>query len=243
MILYPAIDILGGTVVRLLRGDYDQVTDYERAPATVGTEFARQGAAALHVVDLDGARAGRPCNLAAVAELAESVEIPVQLGGGLRSLEAVELAIGAGVDRVVLGTSALTDRSLLESVLERFGPDRLVVSVDHRGDRVATEGWVETGQLSPEALVEGLVAIGVGRFLCTKIETDGTMEGPDLEALNRIAAATRAKLIASGGVGSLEDLELLKEGAEPNVEGVIVGRALYEDRFTVAEAVGVLANR
>lgn len=243
MVLYPAIDILDGTVVRLLRGDYDQVTDYERAPATAGAEFARQGAAALHVVDLDGARAGRPCNLDAVAELAKAVEIPVQLGGGLRSLEAIELAIRAGVDRVVLGTSALTGRSLLESVIERLGPDRLVVSVDYRDDRVATEGWVETGDLSPEDLVEDLAAIGVGRFLCTKIEADGTMEGPDLDGLNRIAAASRAKLIASGGVGSLEDLELLKEGAEPNVEGVIVGRALYEDRFTVTEAVGVLASR
>lgn len=243
MILYPAIDILDGTVVRLLRGDYDQVTEYEQAPAAVGAEFARQGAAALHVVDLDGARAGRPSNLDSVTELAKAVEIPIQLGGGLRSLEAVELAIRAGVDRVVLGTSALTDRSLLEAILERIGADRLVVAVDHRGDRVATEGWVETGDLSPEAFVEDLASIGVGRFLCTKIEADGTMEGPDLDGLNRIASVSKASLIASGGIGSLEDLELLRDGTEPNVEGVIVGRALYEDRFTVTEAVGVLANR
>lgn len=243
MVLYPAIDILDGTVVRLLRGDYDQVTDYQRAPATVASEFARQGAAALHVVDLDGARAGRPINLDVVAELAKAVEIPVQLGGGLRSLEAVEMAVGAGVDRVVLGTSALTDRPLLESILEGLGPDRLVVSVDHRGDRVATEGWVETGELAPEDLVGALASLGVARFLCTKIEADGTMEGPDLDGLNRIAGSSSAKFIASGGVGSLGDLERLRAGAAPNVEAVIVGRALYEGRFTVTEAVEVLAGR
>lgn len=243
MQLYPAIDILDGTVVRLMQGDYDQVTEYGSDPASIATEFVRQGAPALHVVDLDGAREGRPVNLDAVTEIARHVQVPIQLGGGLRTLAAIEAAQESGVDRVIMGTVALTDRALLEEALARVGPGRLVVSVDYRDNRVATEGWVEARDISPEELIAELEAIGVETVLCTRIETDGTMEGPDLNGLNRIADRTEVGLIASGGVGSIEDLAVLKGGTPGNVDGVIVGRALYEGKFTVAEAMEVLAGR
>lgn len=241
--LYPAIDILDGSAVRLLKGDYGQKTEYDPSPVKVAEEFAREGANALHVVDLDGARTGHPVNLDIVAELVSTIELPVQLGGGLRSTDAIEGALAAGVARVVLGTAALNDRSLLEQTLERFGADRIVVSVDYRAGAVATQGWTETGRIRPEELVVELDGAGVERFLCTKIEVDGTMDGPDLEGLNEIASCTGGDVTASGGVGSLADLERLAAGAEPNVSGVIVGRALYEGRFGLAEAIATLAGR
>lgn len=243
MQLYPAIDIFGGTVVRLMQGDFDQATEYGSDPASIATEFVRQGATALHVVDLDGARAGQPANLDSVAEIVRQVQVPVQLGGGLRTPASIESALDSGVDRIIMGTVALTDRALLEETLARVGPDRLVVSVDYRDNQVATQGWLEAGEVSPEGLVIELEAIGVETVLCTMIETDGTMGGPDLAGLNRIADRTDVSLIASGGVGSLEDLVKLEEGTPGNVAGVIVGRAFYQGKFTVAEAMEALAGR
>jgi phosphoribosylformimino-5-aminoimidazole carboxamide ribotide isomerase len=242
MKLYPAIDILEGSAVRLLKGDYGQKTEYDPSPVNVAEGFARQGAQALHVVDLDGARAGNPVNLEVVAELASRIEIPVQFGGGLRTAESIERALSAGVARVVLGTAALNDRSLLEHSIEYFGADRIVVSVDYRAGAVAMEGWTESGGITPVDLLGQLDAIGVNRYLCTKIEVDGTMEGPDLDGLGDIARSTEGTVIASGGVGSLADLERLAAGTESNVEGVIVGRALYEGRFDITEAIGALAG-
>jgi len=241
--LYPAIDILQGSAVRLLRGDYDHKTEYDPSPVNVAEAFVRGGARALHVVDLDGARSGRPVNLGILAELTSRIELPVQFGGGLRTAEAIEAALATGAARVVLGTAALADRSLLEWSLDRFGADRIVVSVDYRAGTVATEGWTATGGIRPDELIGELGVAGVEKFLCTKIEVDGTMEGPDVDGLNEIARSTGGSVIASGGVGSLADLEQLAANVEPNVNGVIVGRALYEGRFDVAEAIAALAGR
>jgi phosphoribosylformimino-5-aminoimidazole carboxamide ribotide isomerase len=239
VILYPAIDIRGGGAVRLLQGDYERETAYDADPVDAATRWAEEGARFLHVVDLDGAKAGEPQNLEAVRRIAAAVDCPIQVGGGLRDAASVAAVLEAGAERVVIGTAALRDPEFLAEMVDRYG-DRVVVSVDARDGRVALEGWTETGEEAVVEAVAGLSSRGVAHFLCTAIEVDGTMEGPALGELARIAAATDAQVIASGGVGELSDLEALAKGAAPNVEGVIVGRALYERRFSVAEANAAL---
>jgi phosphoribosylformimino-5-aminoimidazole carboxamide ribotide isomerase len=240
VILYPAIDIRGGKAVRLLRGDYERETTYDADPVDAATRWAREGAKFLHVVDLDGAKAGEPRNLEAVGRIAAAVECPIQVGGGLRDAESVAAVLAAGAERVVIGTAAMRDRAFLDAMLAAHG-DRIVVSVDARNGRVALEGWTEAGK---EGVVEAVAALGergVARFLCTAIEVDGTMDGPALEQLAEIASATQAQIIASGGVGTIDDLKALARDTPPNVEGAIVGRALYEHKFTVTEAIASLA--
>jgi phosphoribosylformimino-5-aminoimidazole carboxamide ribotide isomerase len=241
VILYPAIDIRGGHAVRLLQGDYARETAYDADPVDAAVRWAEDGAQFLHVVDLDGAKAGNPQNLEVVRRIAAAVECPIQVGGGLRDAESVAAVLDAGVERVVIGTAALRDPGFLSNALEEHG-ERVVVSVDARDGKVALAGWTEAGE---EGVVEAVAALserGVARFLCTAIEVDGTMEGPVLGELGRIAAATDAQVIASGGVGELTHLEALARMAPSNVEGAIVGRALYEQKFTVAEAIAALAR-
>jgi phosphoribosylformimino-5-aminoimidazole carboxamide ribotide isomerase len=240
VILYPAIDIRGGQAVRLLQGDYERETAYDADPVDAATRWAGEGAEFLHVVDLDGAKAGAPQNLEAVARIAAAVSCPIQVGGGLRAAASVAAVLEAGAARVVIGTAALRDPEFLDSMLEKHG-DGVVVSVDAREGRVALQGWTEAGEEGVVEAVAALSARGVSRFLCTAIEVDGTMAGPALDELRRIAAATEAQVIASGGVGDLADLEALAKSGAANIEGAIVGRALYEHRFTVADAITALA--
>lgn len=239
MILYPAIDIRGGQAVRLLQGDYARETTYDADPVDAAKRWAGEGAEYLHVVDLDGAKAGAPQNLDAVRRIAAAVNCPIQVGGGLRDAESVSSVLEAGAERVVIGTAALRDPEFLAKALEKHG-DRVVVSVDARNGKVALAGWTEAGEQGVVEAVAKLSSRGVARFLCTAIEVDGTMEGPALGELNQIAAATQARVIASGGVGDLSHLEAIAQDAAPNVEGAIVGRALYEGRFSVAEAAAAL---
>ncbi|MGC1852504.1 MAG: 1-(5-phosphoribosyl)-5-[(5-phosphoribosylamino)methylideneamino]imidazole-4-carboxamide isomerase [Solirubrobacterales bacterium] len=241
MILYPAIDIRGGQAVRLLQGDYERETAYDADPVDAARRWAEEGAEFLHVVDLDGAKAGRPQNLDAVERIAAAVECPIQVGGGLRGADAVNAVLDAGAERVVIGTAALKDPPFLDEMIEAHA-GRIVVSVDARDGRVAMEGWTEAGE---EGVVEAVAALserGVARFLCTAIEVDGTMEGPAIDQLNEIATATSSQIIASGGVGDLSHLESLAHDAPLNLEGAIVGRALYERRFTVAQAMAALGS-
>ena len=241
MILYPAIDIRGGQAVRLLRGDYERETTYDADPVDAAARWAGEGAAILHVVDLDGAKAGEPRNLETVRRIAAAVDCPIQVGGGLRDAAAVEAVLDAGAARVVIGTAALRDPEFLAAALERHG-ERVVVSVDAREGKVSLSGWTETSDVEVAAAVADLGSRGVARFLCTAIEVDGTMEGPALDELARIAAGSEARVIASGGVGTLAHLEALTglAAAHPNLEGAIVGRALYEREFSVAEAIAAL---
>lgn len=240
MILYPAIDIRGGAAVRLLQGDYARETAYDADPAEAAARWAGEGAEFLHVVDLDGAKAGAPRNLEAVRRIA-ALGCPIQVGGGLRDDSAVEAVLEAGAARVVIGTAALRDPEFLDRALERHG-ERVVVSVDARGGMVSLSGWTEATGRDVAATVAELAGRGVSRFLCTEIDVDGTMDGPALAELRRIAAATGAAVIASGGVGELADLEALAREMPANVEGAIVGRALYERRFTVAEGIAALST-
>lgn len=239
MILYPAIDIRDGHAVRLLRGDYDRETVYDADPVEAARRWAGQGARFLHVVDLDGAREGRPRNLEHVRRIAAAVEVPVQLGGGLRDAESFAAALEAGVERAVLGTGALERPALVEELVAEHG-DRVVVSVDARGGRVAIAGWEQHTEVEPAELIASLAARGVERFVYTPVDVDGTMEGPGLDDLRAVAAATDAGLVYSGGVGSLDDLAALRELGLDNLGGAIVGRALYEQRFSVAEGQAAL---
>ena len=241
MILYPAIDVRGGQAVRLTQGDYARETAYDADPLDAALRWAGEGAEFLHVVDLDGAKAGEPRNLDAVRRIAAAVECPIQVGGGLRDSASVAVVLGAGAERVVIGTAALRDPEFLAAALDAHG-ERVVVSVDARDGKVSLAGWTEASDVDVADAVADLSGRGVARFLCTAIEVDGTMEGPALDELNRIAARTEASVIASGGVGTLADLEGLARMSALNVEGAIVGRALYERRFTVAEAVAALAH-
>lgn len=242
MILYPAIDIRDGHAVRLVQGDYDRETVYDADPAEAARRWVAQGARALHVVDLDGARSGRPENLEHVERIAAESGVPVQVGGGLRDAEAVARALAAGAERAVLGTATLARPELVEGLAAEHG-ERIVAGVDARSGRVAIEGWERETPATPGDLIAELAGRGVRRFVYTPVEVDGTMEGPGTEGL-RGAAATAADsgadLVYSGGVGSLDDLrDLVAMGLE-SLSGVIVGRALYEGRFTVAEGQAAL---
>ena len=242
--LYPAIDVRDGRAVRLLQGDYERETRYDADPVDAARRWVEGGATIIHVVDLDGARGGAPVNLDVVARIAAAITVPVQLGGGLRDREAVEAAFAAGVHRAVLGTSAQRDPDLLSSLAESYG-DRIVASVDARGAHVAVAGWEEATSTAVDAAIRDLGAGGVSRFVYTPVEVDGTLEGPGLNRLGPILAAcaeSGSELIYSGGVGTLDDLVELASIGAGSLSGVIVGRALYERRFTVAEALEALAR-
>ncbi|MDQ2629851.1 MAG: 1-(5-phosphoribosyl)-5-[(5-phosphoribosylamino)methylideneamino]imidazole-4-carboxamide isomerase [Actinomycetota bacterium] len=239
MILYPAIDIRGGQAVRLLQGDYERETTYDSDPVDAAMRWADEGAEFLHVVDLDGAKAGEPRNLEAIRRIAGAVSCPIQVGGGLRDPESVSAILATGVERVVIGTAALRDPQFLDEALAAHA-ERVVVSIDTRGGKVSLSGWTETSDVEAPEAVADLTRRGVQRFLCTAIEVDGTMEGSDIRQLNQIAAATSAQVIASGGVGDLSHLRELAQECAPNIEGAIVGKALYERKFTVAEGIAAL---
>jgi phosphoribosylformimino-5-aminoimidazole carboxamide ribotide isomerase len=238
MILYPVIDIRDGKAVRLAQGDFAQETVYDAEPADAARRWLEEGARWLHVVDLDGARAGRPQNFEHVEAIC-ALGAPVQVGGGLRDLPSVRDAFRAGATRVLLGTAAYTDVDFLDDVVAAFG-DRLLVSVDVREGRVSTAGWTEQTQMPAESVISRLQHRGVRSFVYSNIERDGMMEGPDLDEVRRVAGVVRGRFIYSGGVGSLDDLRALTVLRQVNLSGVIVGRALYERRFTVAEAHAVL---
>jgi phosphoribosylformimino-5-aminoimidazole carboxamide ribotide isomerase len=239
LILYPAIDIRDGKAVRLIQGDYDQETAYDDDPVVAARRWVDGGARWLHVVDLDGARAGEPMNLDHVRRIVAAVSIPVQLGGGLRDSKKVEEAMSSGVERVILGTAAVRDPEMAAAIASAHG-DRVVASVDSRSGKVAAEGWTEASDLGTAEVIAALAARGISRFIYTPVEVDGLMEGPDLDSLREVAKATDGELIYSGGVGSLDHLSALAELGLDNLGGVIVGRALYENRFTVAEAQAIL---
>jgi phosphoribosylformimino-5-aminoimidazole carboxamide ribotide isomerase len=242
MILLPAIDIRGGHAVRLEQGVFDSEKIYDADPLDAARRWVAEGARALHVVDLDGARTGEPANVEHVRRICSEVTIPVQVGGGLRNIEAVRRTIEAGATRVVLGTAAYSDVDLLDTALSEYG-DRVVVSVDVRNGKLAASGWTEQTELPVEPVIERLGARGVHRFVYSSIERDGMLEGPDLEGVGSVAAAVRGTFVYSGGVASLDDLRALVELRQVNLGGVIVGKALYEQRFTVADGQAVLGPR
>jgi phosphoribosylformimino-5-aminoimidazole carboxamide ribotide isomerase len=235
MILYPAIDISEGKAVRLVRGDFDAKTIYEDDPLTAAKAWVQEGARFLHIVDLDGAKSGSPKSLHHLERITHELSVPVQYGGGLRTLPAVRDALRAGAERVILGTAAFTDIDFLDDVLGAFR-DRIVVSVDTRGGNISTSGWTETTQMPADAVIQRLQHRGVRSFVYTNVDKDGMLEGPDLDEVRRIASVVRGRWLYSGGIGKLDDLKALAALRQVNLGGVIVGKALYEHRFTVKEA-------
>ncbi len=237
MQLIPAIDVLDGRVVRLTRGNFDAVTVYGESPVIQARSWMDQGADLVHVVDLAGARDGRPDP--ALWQTLGDAGIRFQVGGGLRTADLVAAAVAAGATRAVVGTAAVWEPKTLGAMLAAVGPDQIVAAIDVRDGKAQGAGWLDAGRdLSP--VLSDLAAAGILRALVTGIARDGTMDGPDVELLERAAAAApNIRLIASGGVGSLEDLQALRP---LDVEGVIVGRALYEGRFTIAQALAVLGD-
>ena len=239
--LYPAIDLQGGQAVRLRQGDFAQTPVFRDDPVDQATRVAAEGAESLHVVDLDGAREGQPVHAALVASIAAAFPGTVHLGGGLRSRAAIETALATGVDRVVVGTAVVDDAELLGWAIDRLG-DGLVVALDARQGKLATHGWTQVTDRDAVEVATSLVNMGVRRLAYTDIGRDGTLGGPNIAAMKRLSeAAPPLRLIASGGISSLDDLARLRDLDVVNLDGIIVGRALYEGRFTVSEGLEVLA--
>lgn len=240
MLIIPAIDIKDGRCVRLYQGDMDKDTVYYDSPLEAAKHWAEQGAELLHVVDLNGAVEGRPVHKQEVTAICLGFNVPVELGGGLRSLEAVEEALALGVDRVVVGTAAYEDQDFLRAACDRF-PGKIVVGIDARDGRVAIKGWKEGTSMDAIELAKRCRGDGAARIIYTDISRDGTSLGVNVEATLRLARAVTIPVIASGGVSSLDDIRRLKEIEGEGVEGVIIGRALYSGAFTLKEAIEAAA--
>lgn len=238
MIIYPAIDIKDGKCVRLSQGRFDHVAVYGENLVEMALKWEAAGARYLHMVDLDGARGGVPVNLEAIGEVAAAIKIPVQMGGGIRNLGAVEGALRKGVQRVILGTSAVKNPEFVKSVLQEYG-DRIVIGIDAKDGRVAIDGWEKTSDFTAVDFARKMEALGAKTIIYTDISKDGMLAGPNLKAMEEMAGAVEMEVIASGGVGSLQDIKDLKAIGMP---GVIVGKALYTGAIDLAEAIRVIDN-
>lgn len=239
MEVIPAIDIKDGQCVRLYQGDFEQSTVYDTDPVAVARRWVEQGAPRIHVVDLDGARSGRPVHADVISAIVRAAGIPVQLGGGLRDEAAVRSALGLGVSRVILGTAAVSDPDLVARLAAQHG-DAIVVGVDARDGLVATSGWTDTAQVRARDLVDQMAALGVRRIIYTDISRDGTLTEPNYAATAELVRPGGPAIVASGGVGSVEHLRRL---AEAGCEGAIVGRALYTGALSLREAVSAMESR
>ena len=239
MIFYPAIDIRGGKAVRLRQGDFGDETVYNDDPAEAARSWVQAGARFLHVIDLDGAREGKPQNLDHLERITDAVRVPVQYGGGLREIASVRAALAAGADRAILGTAAYSDMEFLDACVASW-PSRTLVAVDVRAGRVSVAGWTKATQMLPEDVIERLQARGVRQFIYTNVDRDGMLEGPDLEEVKRIAEIIRGRFLYSAGIGSLKHLQALKDLRLLNLAGVVSGKALYERRFTISQAQTLL---
>jgi phosphoribosylformimino-5-aminoimidazole carboxamide ribotide isomerase len=240
VILYPAIDLKDGRCVRLERGEMATATVFNDDPAAQARAFAAAGARWLHVVDLQGAFAGRPVNAAAVDAIVAAVDCPVQLGGGIRDRAAIEAWLDRGVARVILGSAAVHTPAVVREACRAF-PGRIAVGLDARDGRIATDGWARATALDAVTLAQRLADAGVAAFIYTDIARDGVLSGPNVEATVALAGSVPVPVIASGGVASLADLAALKAAGGGVLEGVIVGRALYDGRIDLAEALALLA--
>jgi len=238
MKLFPAIDIRGGKCVRLLKGDFDQETVFSDSPADMAAQWESQGAEFLHLVDLDGARAGKPQNLETVKAILAKVNIPVELGGGIRTLEDIKEVLGLGVRRVILGSVAVHDPALVKAACEQYG-DRVVVGIDAKEGMVAVEGWGQTSNLEAPVLGKMMAEAGVKTIIYTDISRDGTLGGVNVAATVEMAEKSGLEVVASGGIKDLEDIKALKEHEKSGVAGAILGKSLYMHTLDLKEALAV----
>ena len=233
MRIYPAIDIKDGNCVRLLQGRFSDVTVYGNSPADMAAKWESLGGEFIHVVDLDGALKGSGVNAKAIAEICKRVSVPVQTGGGIRSMEDIEARLNCGINRVIIGTKAVSDADFVREAVKKYG-DKIVIGIDAKDGMVAIEGWEKTSEFTAVEFAKKMVDLGVKTIVYTDIATDGTLAGPNVCAMREMASAVDADIIASGGVGSLEHILSL---VDTGVEGVIVGKALYTDRVNLTEAI------
>lgn len=233
MIIFPAIDILKGKCVRLIQGDYNREKVYSDSPVDMAKQWETKGAEFIHIVDLDGAKSGKSINEEIIIEIAKSVNVPIQVGGGIRSMETVKTYLDNGVKRVIIGTAAIEDEAFLKEAIDTYG-ERIVVSLDAKNGYIATDGWTDTSDVLALDLVKKLEEIGVKTIVYTDIAKDGMLQGPNLEEQKAINEATSIDVIASGGVTTKEDVENLKQ---LNLYGAIVGKALYDGKITFEELI------
>ena len=236
MIIFPAIDLCDGKCVRLLRGDFAQETVYSDRPEETALRWQREGAEFLHVVDLDGALAGEPRNTDAIKSILSAVRIPIEVGGGIRSLETIEKTLELGVHRVILGSAAVQNRDLVKEACHRYG-DRIAVGIDAKDGIVAIDGWGVLGGISAIELAQELSSFGLKIIIYTDIARDGTLSGVNIEATSKLAAESGVDIIASGGVRSLEDIHALKKLESEGIIGVIAGKSIYEGTLSLSEAI------
>ena len=239
MLIIPAIDLKDGQCVRLTQGDMQRATVYSSDPAAMARKWQDEGASLLHVVDLNGAFEGQPKNLAQVEAIAAAVSIPIEVGGGIRSLDTVRMYLGVGARRIVMGTTALKHREVLEEILEMF-PERVVVSIDAKNGMVATDGWKTVSNVSASEAVKSFFGLAISAVIYTDIARDGMMEGPNMSSLKLIVDASPVPVIASGGITSIEDIIAIK-ALGPRIEGVVLGKALYEGKINLRKAVAAVS--
>lgn len=242
MIIIPAIDIIGGKVVRLEKGDFGKEKVYALDPVETARAWESKGAEFLHIVDLDGAKEGKIKNAKLVVKIIEAVKIPCEIGGGLRDISDIEYFLKKGAARAVVGTKAFEDTEYFEKIVHKFNK-RIVVSVDFSDNKVVKKGWQEKIDLKPLDAIRSMEKIGVARIVVTDIKTDGMLKGPNLKRLREILDATKILIIASGGISSLEDIKELKEIKNNRLEGVIIGKALYEGRMDLRKAIEIARQR
>ncbi len=235
MRIYPAIDIIDGACVRLVQGDYSQKTKFADNPIDVAKKWQSMGGEFIHIVDLDGAKSGKMPNFKLICDIASSVDVPIEVGGGIRNMEAVEKYLENGVARVIIGTSALSDPDFVKTAVQKYG-DRIAVGIDAKDGLVAVNGWEEVSRTTAIDLAKQMEKIGVAYIIYTDIATDGMLNGPNLDAMAEMVASVDVNIIASGGVTSTEDIKELKK---VGVEGAIIGKALYTDRIGLSEAVDI----
>ena len=240
MEIIPAIDIRGGRCVRLYQGDYAQETVFSEDPVEVAAGWVERGARRLHVVDLDGARAGAPANLDLAGEIAAAVDVPVQLGGGIRTLDTARLALSRGLARIVIGSAAIADPQVVKAMAAELGTESLVVSVDVRDGYARAEGWTEGSRIRATQLVDRVAAMGVPRLVYTDIARDGTLTEPNFEAIEELLGQTDLALIVAGGIASIDHLRRL---AELRVEAAIIGRAVYTNDIDFREAIATIGGQ
>lgn len=239
MLVIPAIDLKEGKVVRLFKGEFDKETIYDENPVDAAKRWAGEGASLIHLVDLDGARLGKPQNLEAVKNIVKDIGVSFQLGGGIRNIETIREILDLGIDRVILGSAALYDQDLLKKALEEFSAKQIIVGIDAKDGMVATKGWIEVSQEKAVDLALRVQTLGIKEIIYTDISRDGTLVGPNFKSTKELAEKTALKIIASGGVSSLDDIKKLKGMEDIGIKGAITGKALYDKRLSLREAIRI----
>ena len=241
MKLIPAIDLMQGKCVRLLKGDFNESKEFDKTPAEQAMHWQRQGATSIHIVDLDAAKTGNPINDKSIKEISERISIPIQIGGGIRSEERIRQLFSYGIEKVIMGTSAIENKAMVEELTKKF-PGKIIIGIDSIKGKVSTRGWLKQSNILAKELIKDFSELNIASFIITDIDTDGTLNGPNEELIKEILNNTKIPVIASGGVGSISDLLSLIKYENIGLEGVIVGKALYEKKFTINDANKALSS-